>query len=195
MKTVGNRENTICKEERSKSPSKFTKRGPWVLSLCLWCLTTCPDIQISFMNNGHVAEVKISCFLRCKFIYAHLFHCIIKTTKWPWNLQGQRYSIYMFTVTPDLKISHHFSLRTLVFELQPTLSEVHQTTPKWPWTLKSQRYRYKIGFIDIWADFQNCHIWLWNLAIGQSSRSYTSPKVLLSPKFHSVLLYSRSFSR
>ncbi len=26
---------------------------------------------------------------------------------------------------------------------------------------------------EIWANFQNCHIWAWNLAIGQSSRSCT----------------------
>ncbi len=26
---------------------------------------------------------------------------------------------------------------------------------------------------EIWAHFQNCHIWAWNLAIAQSARSYT----------------------
>ncbi len=37
-------------------------RGPWALSLCLWCLTTFPDNQLSFMLNGHVAEVKYLVF-------------------------------------------------------------------------------------------------------------------------------------
>ena len=56
-------------------------RHPWALSLCLCCLITSPDIQISFMSNEHVAEVKYLICLRCRFIYTHLFHCMIKTPK------------------------------------------------------------------------------------------------------------------
>ncbi len=36
----------------------YVTRGPWALSLCLWYLTTYPDIQLSLMLNGHVAKVK-----------------------------------------------------------------------------------------------------------------------------------------
>ena len=49
----------------------------------------------------------------------------------------------------------------------------------------------------IWADFQNCHIWAWNLAIGQTSRSCTctiflpkGAKIDLTPVF---LIYGQRF--
>ncbi len=35
---------------------------------------------------------------------------------------------------------------------------------------------------EIRADFQNCHIWGWNLAIGQSARSWTSSESV-APRF------------
>ena len=44
---------------------------------------------------------------------------------------------------------------------------------------------------EIRADFQNCHIWAWNLAIGQKFQNLYHPHTLSilppSPKFHSVL--------
>ncbi len=37
------------------------------------------DIQLSFMPNGYVDDVKYPVvFERCKFIYIHLFHFTIK---------------------------------------------------------------------------------------------------------------------
>ncbi len=96
-------------------------------------------------------------FLRCKFIYTHLFHCTIKTPKLHWTLKRQRYPIYMFTATPGCQIS----------------LQVHQMILKWPWTLRDQTLHIKLGFIDIRVDFRNCHIWAWYLAISKRSRGCT----------------------
>ena len=119
-------------------------RGPWALSLCLWCLTWLAPHPVKFHASltYMCCWSEVSCFLRCKFIYIYLFHCTVNTPKWPWILKDQRYPIYMFTATPDFQISLRFSLRT-VFELQAILRQVHQMTPKWPWTLKHHTYEYK----------------------------------------------------
>ncbi len=46
-------------------------RGPWALPLRLWCLATCPDnIQLRFMLNGHVAEVKYLVFKVQVYLYS-----------------------------------------------------------------------------------------------------------------------------
>ncbi len=44
------------------------------------------------------------------------------------------------TTTPESQISPCFSVRTVAFELQAILRQVHWMTPKLPWTLKGQRY-------------------------------------------------------
>ncbi len=85
---------------------QITTRGQWALSLCSWCLTIChlplALVQLSFMLNGHVAEVKylVLFFLRCKSIYIHLFRCTIKTTKWPWTLKGHRFPPFLHPPPP-----------------------------------------------------------------------------------------------
>ncbi len=144
-------------------------RGPWALSLWFWCLTTCPDIQISLMSHGHVAEVKYLVFKVQVYLYSSVsLHdqnpiMIMKTKR-------SMYPIYMFTATPDFQISLRFSLRTPVLQLQAILRQVHQLSLN---TLKTQDTTIKLRFIEIRADFRNYHIWVWNLSIDKSSRSCT----------------------
>ena len=42
----------------------------------------------------------------------------------------------------------------------------HPTASKWSFI-----FDLRAEISEIWADFQSCHIWAWNLVIGQSSRS------------------------
>ena len=50
---------------------------------------------------------------------------------------------------------------------------------------------------EIWAHFQNCHIWAWNLAVGQSARSCTyTPSLRQGVKILSLFsLYRQRFRR
>ncbi len=76
--------------------------------------------------------------------------------------------------------------------------EVAHISPFYPRGSKfSLFFALRAAVSEIWAGFENCHIWAWNLAIGQSSRTctYIHPMLPPSPKFHSVLLYSWLFPR
>ena len=50
--------------------------------------------------------------------------------KWPWNLQGHRYSRYVLIMSPSPIFSLHFTPRPLAFESQANLRQVQQMTPK-----------------------------------------------------------------
>ncbi len=49
--------------------------------------------------------------------------------------------------------------------------------------------------LEIWADFQNCHIWAWNLAIGKTSRSCTYTLFLPWSKLRLFSLCRQWFQR
>ncbi len=56
--------------------TRSMNKRPMGLVPLLVVITTCPDIQLSFMLHGHVAEVKYLVFLRCKFIYIVAFFSV-----------------------------------------------------------------------------------------------------------------------
>ncbi len=116
--------------------------GSMGLVALLAVLNHLPLHPVKFQAWWTCCGSEIFCFLRCKFIYIHLYHCTIKTSKWPWTLNGQRYRSKVqgltFRATPDFQISLRFSLRTPVFELQAILR--HQMCTKWPkMTLNTKR--------------------------------------------------------
>ncbi len=62
------------------------------------------------------------------------------TPKWPWILNGQRYSIYMLQLPLSPKFQSDLLYDQLFSRYRPFLRHVHRMTPKWPWTVKGQRY-------------------------------------------------------
>ena len=79
-------------------------------------------------------------------------------------LYGQRFLRYR----PIFNIFGHDTWPLAkVPEVIHTLSFYHRGR-KWPCFFVLRAAIYEIG-----ADFQNCHIWTWNLAVGQSFRSCT----------------------
>ncbi len=112
-------------------------RGPLVWSFCLWSLTTCPDIQLRFMLNGHVAEGKYLVFKVQIYLYSSL-PLLDQNPKWPWILKGQRYPLCMFTATPNFQIWLRYSLWTHIFELHA----IWDKCTKWP--QNDHEHQYKI---------------------------------------------------
>ncbi len=52
----------------------------------------------------------------------------------------------------------------------------------------------RAAFSEIWVDFQNCHIWAWNL-VKVPEVAHLLPKLPPSSKFNPVLLYARLFKK
>ncbi len=156
------------------------------LVVCLWCLTTCPDIQLSSMPIGHVAEVKYLLF-RCKVIYIHLFHCTIKTPKRHWTLKCQRYPICMLTVPQSSKFHSAF----LYEQMFSSYRLFWDKCTKWrQMTLNTKRSKVPVSnFNHMRVDLRNCHILAWNLASGKSSRNCTYT-VFLSYAFKIKLIFA-----
>ncbi len=125
-------------------------------------------------------------------IRAYLKNCHI----WAWNLaigESARICIYTLFLPQGVKIELIFPLRAATSEIRADFQNCHI----WAWNLaigqsaRSGTYtlflpqRVKIELIFalramvskirtiLQVDFQNCHIWAWNLASGQCSRSCT----------------------
>ncbi len=131
-------------------------KGPWALNChfaCGTCLTTCHDIELSFMLNGHVAEVML--FLRCKFIYIHLFHCMIKTQNDLEHLKGQRFPPFL----PQLgEIDFIFALWAAVSEICDDFQNCHI------WGMK----------LCHWTKFQKLHIYCLSTPGGRNRAYFCS---------------------
>ena len=186
-----------CKNLKTKNFEEKKPRGPSALSLCLWCLPTSPDIQCSFMPNGHIAEVKYLVFLGTSLF---IFICVTARStpshpqKWPWTLKGQSYPIYISTITPEFQMSLRLSVRTPVLELQVILRQVHHMTSKWPSTLKDQRYQFETWVRWLTGRFTKLSLLGMNLAkvpeVAHILAFYPT-----GSKWSLFLLYGQRFSR
>ncbi len=158
-------------------------RGPWALSSCLWCITTCPDIQLSFMLYGHVAEVKSILLLRCKLF---IFNCFTARSKPQndlehWKVKGflSFYPrAYFRSIDRGVRDTGRFSKLPYLGMKRghwPKFQKFHMyCTSFYPSASKLRLFLfYGQRFQRYGSIFQNCNIWAWNVAIGQSARSCT----------------------
>ena len=127
------------------------------------------------------------------------------------NLQGQMYPICITIVTKS-QISVLFAQRPAVFELHTILRKVHQMTPKSPWTLQGHMYLIYMLLVSpsskvlsilinhqlfsryrpVW---DNCTEWPENdLEHYKLTILHICVTNILSPTFHSILLYDQPFS-
>ncbi len=125
-----------------------------------------------------------------KFQKLHIYS-LSTPGRWTWDYfhsKGSRFwDIGYFSKLPYLaiKLGHWQKFRKLhIYSLLPQGVEI-----KLIFTLRA-------AVSEIWADFQNCHIWAWNLVIGRSSWSCT--KLSFYPrgsKLSLFLLYGQPFPR
>ncbi len=158
----------------------FENRCPWALSLGLWCLTTCPDIQLSFILNWHVAEVKYLVYQGAS-LFIFICSCTIKTHKKDLELYKVKGTPYTCLQLPPTSTFHSAFPYGQLFSNYLDMKLGH-----WPNFQKFHIYIFlpqcgKFGLIsalyaavsEIWSHFQNYHSWAWDLPIGQSARTCT----------------------
>ena len=109
-----------------------------------------------------------------------------------------------------VKIELIFALQAAVFENGPSFKIVICGHETWPLTKVPEvahivffyrnlaYFALRAAVSEIQANFQNCHIWAWNLASGQSYRSCTYTLYLVYPrgwKLSLFSLYGQQFAR
>ncbi len=142
------------------------------------------NIKLIFALRAAVSEI------RANFQNSHIraWHLAFGKSSWSCTY------VIILLFTPGVEIQLIFSLRAAVSEILTYFQNCHI----WAWNLgfgKSSRSCTYIMFLlfspgveieviffffalqaavsEILADFQNCHIWVWNLAFGRSPKSCT----------------------
>ncbi len=166
-----------------------------------WALVKMPDVaHIPFLPQG--GEIKLIFALRAAVfeIQADFQNCPI----FEWNLatgqnarcctytlflpRGSKLSLFLFY---GLRFSRYgLILKIAIFghETWPLakMADVAHICSFYPRGVEIKLiFTLRTAVFEIWVDFQNCHIWAWNLAIGQSFRNciYTSWNTPRVPNF------------
>ncbi len=160
---------------------------------------------ISFLPQGVETELIFDLWAVVSELRVDFQNCHI----WIWNLVKVPEAVHILTLyARGLTKLSLFSLYRQWFPRYRVIFKIsifgHETWPLGHWQkiqiypLSTQGSKLSLFSLyavsEIWADFQNCHIWAWNLTIGQSSRTGTyTPYTTPESQFHSVLLYGWLF--
>ncbi len=180
----------------SKLPNLGMKLSHWPKYLAIG-QSSRSCIYTIFLPQG--GELRLIFALRAAVfaIQAYFQNCHI----WAWNLvigRSSRSCTYTLFLPHGVEIELIFGLRAAVSEIfkiaifghethWPKCHKLHTCSFSTPGGRNWGYFALRAAVSEVSANFQNCHIWAWNLASGQSSRSCTY--ALFLPQGFEIELY------
>ena len=156
----------------------------------IWSLAKVPEVEhiLSFYSMWSKWSLIFALWAVVSDIKAHFQNCHI----WAWNLatgkrsrvshmlafysRGSKLSLFSLYGQRFLRYGPICKIATFGHETWPLVKvpEVAHTLSFYPMGQIELIFALRAAVSEIWADFQNYHIWAWNLIIGKSYRCFQS---------------------